>query len=427
MQVGAGLTVFEYVQRIRDFWRAVASLPKPQRDEFLRRWPDFLKERDPLMWNDDKTALAERFWPEATGAPIPPHLQPPRFADIRAERTREDAIGLAQEVQRRQGGFTARTELEAGDGNRGGPKRHYNDLNNVIHHDARDMLAHPREVVLFYAGHEAGHTIFYPGTQARAEFDLALMEMFDAQGSKKWFSQAGATWGGKRPPVLFQNWLGDQIINYRMQFRGAFGERFHKGMFWLLTNDPHYRETRGMSWFFKLHWRLLWASTIKYAGGYHDGGQFVPVRDVADLPPLIKVGERAYPQVTYHDGAGAEWLRLTNGRYRLVETWKAINSVSPANVRKNLKRIMDLAEPFFFPPKPLPPAPPSNPEGVLCPRCGKADKVRLVPGARPDPQKPGAYLPRLECRGCGVHRDSDFKGVWEFDRDTNRNEKVLEV
>jgi hypothetical protein len=75
----------------------------------------------------------------------------------------------------------------------------------------------------------------------------------------------------------------------------------------------------------------------------------------------------------------------------------------------------------------VPPAPPANPDGVLCPRCGRADKVRLVPKAKPDPQRPGEYLARLECGGCRVHRDSSFRGVWEWDRDTNRTEKVMVV
>lgn len=421
-----GLTVFEYTKRVRVFRKAVYALPPAQRAVFIRRWPDFEKHPDPLLWNDDKTALAERYWRDATGDPIPPALQPPRFAEIRAERSRNEALELAQAVQRREGGFTARTTIEAGKDNKGGQKRHYNDLNNGIFHDARDLLALPTAAVLFLAGHEVGHTTFYPGTRARAEFDRGLMEMYDAQMNRKWFAQKGATWGGKSTVSLFQNFLGDQIINYRFQFVGSFGENFHDGFFWMLTNEPGQRESRGASWFFKMHFRLLWASCIKYAGGYYKGGKFVRIRDVSQIPPLLTFGGRAYPQVTYHDGKEWEWLRLPNGRYRLVELWHAIHDVGPANVRKNLKRIMELSEPFFFPPKLPPDLTKDNPDGIACPRCKKPDKVRIITrGGKPDPLAPGKTIPRLECRGCFVHLDSSFTGVWEFDRDTMRNQRVM--
>jgi hypothetical protein len=421
-----GFTVFEYAKRIRQFRKAVYKLPPDRLALFLARWPEYEMETDPLMWNDDKTALAVRYWRDVTGTDVPDHLRPPTFADVRAVRTRTEAIEIAKEVQRRQAGFTATTTLQAGSVNRGGHKRHDNDLRNHIFHDARDMLSMPAEAVLFLAGHEAGHTKFYPCTQARMQFDIALMEMHDARGSKKWFAQAGRTWGGYGVPSLFINFVGDQIINYRFQFYGAFGEQFHKGHWWLLTHDNHLQETKGSSWFFKMHFRLLWASAIRRAGGYHAQGQFVPIQDVSEIPPLVSVEGRAYPQVTFHDGADHEWLRLPDGRYRLVELWKAINTVSPTNIRRNLTKIMDLAEPFFFPPR-GPNSTPQNPDGIPCPRCRKVDQVRIVPRYKTDPDNPTTRLPKLKCLGCLIHKSTEHQGVYEFDRDTNRNERVLVV
>jgi hypothetical protein len=400
-------------------------LPPARFAVFQQRWPAFFQHTDPLRWDDDKTANAERYWREATGHAIPAEARPPRFSDVKRVRSTDDAYRVARDVQATLAGLRVKTVIEAGEGNRGGHVRHYNDLNNLIFHDARDMLTLPPEAIVFLSAHEVGHSKWYPATRARAEFDRALMAMHDAKNrGGKWFGTTGATWGGKSTPSLFQNWLGDQIINHRMQFSARFGEQFHRGLFWMLTNNPGQREARGSSWFFKMHFRLLWASAIKHAGGVIDNGRFVPITDVASIPPIVKVNGNAFPQVTYHDGP--DWLRLPNGKHRLPELWKAINDVSAARVRNNLPIIMDLSEPFFFPPRDIVPTT-NNPDGIACPRCKKADRVNVTPDAVDDPQRPGERLPRIECHGCHVHTDPRFKGVWTFDRDTNRNVKTVEA
>lgn len=385
---------------------------------FLAKWPTFPDAANFSTWSDADTLKAKAFFREAFGTDIPEQVRPLLWEEVKAERTQAEAAVWQAKLQRDHGN-AQRLDI----GIQSPEPRHYNDLNTMIFHDARDVIARPKEAVTFLFEHEIGHRVFYPGDHVRRAYGQALMDMYGG-GAGRWRSgKPSVNYPGKTIDNLFLNWLGDQIINYRMQYTGPERDQFGQGMRWTLRYDRGYGEGTGMNWFFKMHFRLLWASSVMRLG-YPDagskGGWHPPPSRVGLIPEVLTIESRDFPMVTFDDGP--EWLWKGT---RLPALWEAINLKDPGVVEDNMKSIMELSEPFFFEPS-LPNvknATPTNPDGVMCPACKTSDKMFRMKGTMRD-ARDGKEKPRYGCNRCQIHKDMGQRGVYAFDRGSAQVRKV---
>lgn len=415
----------DYALRVRLFKRHVlAQLPPAKRQAFLDKWPTFIDDADYITWDDARTTRAIGFYKEAVGTAVPDDVRPLMWSEVRAIRSVDGDEGSALAMQRRLQmdhgtAMTARVGLDQG------PGTHWNDLNTQIYHDGRDVTTLPPEAVVFLEGHEIGHRVLYPGDHTRRAYAMVLMDMHGGAG--RWKSgNPSINYPGKSVGNLFCNWLGDQIINYRFQYMGSQQEDFAKGMRWMLRHSAGMKEKTGSPWFFKMHFRLLWASSVMKMG-YPDanapGGWRRPPSDVGRIPEVLTIGGQDFPMVTFDDGP--EWLW---GGTRLPALWNAINRIEPAIVEDRMKDILELVEPFYFEP-PIAEGKnktPTNPDGVLCPSCKTADKMYRMSGTKVDPRD-GKPKPMYGCNRCKVHEKPGLGGFYRYDKSTSEVRKVAEA